>query len=199
MDDVLLGIVLQRLAESPLAEQPTELLLAAFESQESLSAQLGGQAAQRPSGDRAGVAPPKPAGAYLRSLTVSGFRGIGKPATLTLQPGPGLTVVVGRNGSGKSSFAEALEVLLTGELRRWDKLSAVWRQGWRNMHQADHAGITAEFLVQDAGRAVGVRAGCGGEAGWPAAAGMVRCACRPPAVPGAWRARGVLRQPFGPL
>ena len=63
-------------------------------------------------------------------------------------------MVVGRNGSGKSSFAEALEVLLTGELRRWEKLSAVWRQGWRNMHQPDHAEITAEFLVQDAGPAV---------------------------------------------
>src|ERR1700733_6706406 len=109
MDDVLLGIVLQRLEESPLAEQPTELLLAALESEESLSAQFGGQAGQRPSGDRAGVAPPPPAGAHPGSLTVSGFRGIGKPATLSLQPGPGLTVVVGRNGSGKSSFAEALE------------------------------------------------------------------------------------------
>jgi AAA domain len=119
MDDVLLGIVLQRLKESPLEEQATDLLLAAFESEESLSAQLGGQAAARPSADRAVVVPPEPAGAYLRSLTVSGFRGIGKPATLSLQPGPGLTVVVGRNGSGKSSFAEALEVLLTGELRRW--------------------------------------------------------------------------------
>jgi hypothetical protein len=61
-------------------------------------------------------------------------------------------VVVGRNGSGKSSFAEALEVLLTGELRRWDKLSAVWRQGWQNMHQPDRAEITAEFLVQLPGR-----------------------------------------------
>jgi ABC-type hemin transport system ATPase subunit len=163
MDDVLLGIVLQRLKESPLEEQATDLLLAAFESEESLSAQLGGQAAARPSGDRAVVAPPEPAGAYLRSLTVSGFRGIGKPATLSLQPGPGLTVVVGRNGSGKSSFAEALEVLLTGELRRWEKLSAVWRQGWRNMHQPDHAEITAEFLVQDAGPAVVQRT-------WPAGA-----------------------------
>jgi AAA domain len=154
MDDVLLGIVLQRLKESPPEEQATGLLLAAFESEESLSAQLGGLAAARPSGDRAVAAPPEPAGAYLRSLTVSGFRGIGKPATVSLQPGPGLTVVVGRNGSGKSSFAEALEVLLTGELRRWEKLSAVWRQGWRNMHQPDHAEITAEFLVQDAGPAV---------------------------------------------
>jgi ABC-type hemin transport system ATPase subunit len=167
MDDVLLGIVFQRLEESPLEEQPTNLLLAAFESQESLSAQLGGQAGQRPSGDRAGVAPPKPAGAYLRSLTVSGFRGIGKPAALSLQPGPGLTVVIGRNGSGKSSFAEALEVLLTGELRRWEKLSAVWRQGWRSMHEPENAEISAEFLVQDAGPAVVQRT-------WPASADFTR-------------------------
>lgn len=45
-------------------------------------------------------------------------------------------------------------MLLTGELGRWEKLSAVWRQGWRNMHQPDHAEITAEFLVQDARPAV---------------------------------------------
>jgi energy-coupling factor transporter ATP-binding protein EcfA2 len=89
----------------------------------------------------------------LRSLTVTGFRGIGQPATLDLQPGPGLTVVVGRNGSGKSSFAEALEVLLTGELKRWDKLSAVWRQGWRSTHQPDQAEITAEVLMDGVGPA----------------------------------------------
>jgi hypothetical protein len=45
-------------------------------------------------------------------------------------------------------------VLLTGELGRWEKLSAVWRQSWRSMHQPDHAEITAEFLVQDARPAV---------------------------------------------
>jgi hypothetical protein len=43
MDDVLLGIVLQWLKESPLEEQATDLLLAAFESEESLSAQLSGE------------------------------------------------------------------------------------------------------------------------------------------------------------
>jgi hypothetical protein len=36
-----------------------------------------------------------------------------EPAGLAL-----MTLVVGRNGSGKSSFAEAIEVLLTGNLRR---------------------------------------------------------------------------------
>lgn len=154
MDDVLLGIVLQRLDESPLPDQAAGVLLAAFESDESLDAQLTGQAAARPSGDGAAAAPPQPAGAYLRSLTVSGFRGIGPPATLELDPGPGLTVVVGRNGSGKSSFAEALEVLLTGDLRRWAKLPVVWRRGWRSLHRPEQAEITAEFLVQDAGPAV---------------------------------------------
>ena len=47
----------------------------------------------------------KGAGAYLTSLTVEGFRGIGPRQTLTLTAGPGLTIIVGRNGSGKSSFA----------------------------------------------------------------------------------------------
>jgi len=154
MDDVLVGIVLERLEKSPLAGEATDLLLAAFESEESLSARLCGQAVERPSADQARATLPKPAGAYLRSLIVCGFRGIGEPATLQLQPGPGLTVVVGRNGSGKSSFAEALEVLLTGQLRRWEKLPVVWRQGWRSMHHPQQAEITAEFLVQGAGPAV---------------------------------------------
>ena len=61
----------------------------------------------------------EPLGAYLRAIAVEGFRGIGPPAELKLEPGPGLTLVVGRNGSGKSSFAEALELLLTGTNRRW--------------------------------------------------------------------------------
>lgn len=50
--------------------------------------------------------------AYLHSITVEGFRGIGRPATLDLVPGRGLTLVIGRNGSGKSSFADALEAAL---------------------------------------------------------------------------------------
>ncbi|MGH3193577.1 MAG: AAA family ATPase, partial [Streptosporangiaceae bacterium] len=156
MDDVLLGIVLRRLEEFPLAERAADLLLAALEGDESLSVQLGGQA-QPHGGTPAVTAPAQPAGAYLRSLTVSGFRGIGPPATLDVAPNPGLTLVVGRNGSGKSSFAEGLEVLLTGNLRRWEKLPAVWRQGWRSVHHPGHAQITAEFLVEGAGLAIAQR------------------------------------------
>jgi recombinational DNA repair ATPase RecF len=169
MDDELLEIVVRRIGETPLAEQAADLLLAAFESEESLAAQLSGEdsvgAEQRPTADRPHADKHEPARAYLRSLTVGGFRGIGQPATLSLQPGPGLTVVVGRNGSGKSSFAEALEVLLTGKLRRWEKLSAVWRQGWRSMHQPEHADITAEFLVEGGGPATVRRT-------WPPKAGF---------------------------
>jgi recombinational DNA repair ATPase RecF len=152
MDDVLLGIVLRRLGEFPLWEQEADLLLAALDSDESLSYQLGGQAQPRSKAPDI-TTPPTPAGAYLQSLTVSGFRGIGPPATLTVTPRPGLTLVVGRNGSGKSSFAEALEVLLTGDLRRWETLSAIWRQGWRSMHHPEQARITAEFVIEGAGPA----------------------------------------------
>jgi hypothetical protein len=59
---------------------------------------------------------------------------IGPEATLDLTPDPGLTLVVGRNGSGKSSFAEGLELLLTGDTYRWSQRSKVWRDGWRNLH-----------------------------------------------------------------
>src|SRR5206468_8536652 len=83
VDDVLLGIVLGRLAESPLSDQAADLLLASLDGDESLSAQLTGQAQPR-SPAPAVATSARPAGAYLRSLTVSGFRGIGPSATLTV-------------------------------------------------------------------------------------------------------------------
>lgn len=156
VDDALLDVVLERLGNVPLADEAASLLLAACESDASLSAQLSGESAgvvERSSGR----VPADPAGAYLRSVSVSGFRGVGHAATLELEPGPGLTLVVGRNGSGKSSFADGLEALLTGALKRWQELSAVWQDGWRNLHAPDPALISAELLVEGAGPATAER------------------------------------------
>lgn len=153
---MLLDLVLERLGNVPLAEEAASLLLAACEGDASLSEQLSGETprvADR-SGERVAA---DPAGAYLRSITVAGFRGVGPSAKLELEPGPGLTLVVGRNGSGKSSFADGLEVLLTGDLKRWQELSAVWQGGWRNLHATDPVRILAELLVEGAGPATAER------------------------------------------
>ncbi|GAA5041730.1 ATP-binding protein [Nocardia callitridis] len=89
-------------------------------------------------------------GVFLQTVRVRGFRGIGPEAQLRLPPGPGLTLVVGRNGSGKSSFAEAAELVLTGGNRRWDGRSSAWREGWRNLHDGDTARIELELLAAGA-------------------------------------------------
>ncbi len=86
---------------------------------------------------------------FLASIVVAGLRGIAgeggaagegdgrneaRPARLGLRPGPGLTLVVGRNGSGKSSFAEAAELALYGTSRRWQDREKAYEGGWANLH-----------------------------------------------------------------
>lgn len=82
-----------------------------------------------------------PVGAYLRSISVQGFRGIGPETTVPIAPGPGLVVIAGRNGSGKSTLAEALELALTGTNSRWADKAAVWSGSWRNLHHGEPAEI----------------------------------------------------------
>lgn len=53
--------------------------------------------------------------------------------------------MTGRNGSGKSSFAEAAELALTGGNRRWDGRSATWREGWRNLHRTGPVRVELEM------------------------------------------------------
>src|SRR5580704_9119213 len=119
MDDTLLAIVLERLDARPLGEGADGVLLASLDGPQALASHLGAATVAATPQHAADIKKAEPAGVYLRSVTVTGFRGIGARATLPVNPGPGLTLVVGRNGSGKSSFAEALEVLLTGDLKRW--------------------------------------------------------------------------------
>jgi hypothetical protein len=97
--------------------------------------------------DSQGEEQPKPT--YLSSVSVAGFRGIGREARLDLYPAPGLTVVSGRNGSGKSSFAEALEFALTGTSYRWrEKKTKIWQETWRNLHHGDPCAIRVEFTTE---------------------------------------------------
>lgn len=115
------------------------LVLAALEGDAALGGFLSGTGAFRvPAPPAAAPAGPavEPPGAFVGAITVSGFRGVGPATTLPLHAGPGLTLVVGRNGSGKSSFAEGLELLLTGDNLRWKNRAQPWKLGWRNLHQA---------------------------------------------------------------
>ena len=70
---------------------------------------------------------------------------------LDLYPSPGLMVVSGRNGSGKSSFAEALELALTGTSYRWHKKEVLWTESWRNLHHADPCAIRVGFTAEGSG------------------------------------------------
>ncbi|CQD07860.1 hypothetical protein BN970_01513 [Mycolicibacterium conceptionense] len=100
-----------------------------------------------------------PAATFLSSISVSGFRGVGPSARLDLYPAPGLMVVSGRNGSGKSSFAEALELTLTGTSYRWyNKKESLWSEAWQNLHHPDPCEIEVGFTREAADPfSVGVR------------------------------------------
>jgi recombinational DNA repair ATPase RecF len=172
MDAGIRGLVQSRLEADASADSSwTGLVLAALEGAGALEAQLAGGSGVAPAETAARAA--APSGAFLQSIVVEGFRGIGPAQTLELRPGPGLTLVVGRNGSGKSSFAEGLEVLLTGESLRWKERAAVWREGWRNLHHPT-ASLSATFLVEGSRGPCTVSRRWDGEAAFEAASAGVR-------------------------
>lgn len=112
--------------------------------------------------DMAGWTPPQsgpkaadtvePVGAFLKQIKVRAFRGIGDEAQIDLDPGPSLTVISGRNGSGKSSFAEGLEVALTGSTFRWRNRTTQWKERWRNVHCHDDPRIEVTLVEEGVGR-----------------------------------------------
>lgn len=56
---------------------------------------------------------------FLKAVRLTNFRTFGS-FTLDVAPGPGLTLLVGTNGLGKSSFFDGLEWCLTGGIRRFE-------------------------------------------------------------------------------
>jgi len=130
-DQALLDVVFDRLAETEASDQLAEVILGAYAGDEELRAVLAGEDARLPRRSDSAEAHED---VYLDRVTVAGFRGIGPKTTLHLQPQNGLTLVVGRNGSGKSSFAEAIELALTGDSQRWAERNSIFRDGWRNLH-----------------------------------------------------------------
>jgi recombinational DNA repair ATPase RecF len=148
-DESLQQIITRRLeAEAPGEANWPYFVLAALDGAAALEAALQPDAQIGPlktAGASAPFVPPRKA--FLQEVRVRGFRGIGREATLSINPGPGLTLVVGRNGSGKSSFAEAAELLVTRGNARWDARSSQWKEGFRNLHEPQ-ASIGARFTVE---------------------------------------------------
>ena len=137
-------------ADPSLNDAAALLVYAALEGEEAL-ADLAGLTLPEPVVNAVG-AKPEPAGAFLAQIEVAGFRGIGPETKLDLKPGPGLTIVAGRNGSGKSSIAEALETALTGTTYRWrEKGSTQWKDAWRNLHQKTDARIKVTLAEESVG------------------------------------------------
>lgn len=125
----------RRLAESPLSESVRLLLEEALGAGEVRGVSTIGRV-------------------YLESVAVTRFRGVGPRAWLKLSPRPGVNLVVGRNGSGKSSIAEGIETAFTGVNMRWQGQHATRSSNWRNLHDTGgRPEIEVKLAIEgDAGR-----------------------------------------------
>ncbi|MFJ8616554.1 AAA family ATPase [Streptomyces clavifer] len=135
----LRDLLLSRLADSGLTSEGQELARAWLPTEQE-------------AGSEGGAGP-----VFLRSISAAGWRGIGPATTLELRPEAGLTVIAGRNGSGKSSFAEAAEMALTGDNRRWQGRTKVWTEGWRNLHDRSAPQVAVALSIGDSSAPATVR------------------------------------------
>lgn len=137
-------LVAVRLAQAPLGEPVKTLLKEALGDEEAQRGSPGGRI-------------------YLGAVAVTGFRGIGPRARLNLSPRPGVTLVVGRNGSGKSSVAEGIETAFTGANLRWQGQEALRGSNWRNLHDGAEPQIEVKLAIEgDTGRGTLTRTWKGG-------------------------------------
>ena len=146
MNDASYERLIELLEDAELPQIVSDCILASADGPDALAAHLGSGELPVPLAPSL-VETEASAHAFLQEISVEGFRGIGPVARLQFEPGPGLTLVVGRNGSGKSSFAEGLELLLTGKTLRWAERTKVWQEGWRNLHHIGPTVIRAKFAI----------------------------------------------------
>ena len=139
-------------ADPQLPEDAKYLVVAAIDGPDSFDAAITGTAIVRSPAPAATVPPPEPAKAFLSKIVVEGFRGIGNQSTLSLSASPGLVVVAGRNGSGKSSFAEAIDVALRNRSDRAGKHPSLGPDQWRNLHHRLRTAIRVELVVEGRGQ-----------------------------------------------
>ena len=133
-DQPLVGIADFIRGDSRLASYERDAFLQILDSADSERRGMSGNAAL-------------PKAAYISQLAVAGFRGIGPRADLNVSPHPGLTIVYGANGSGKSSFAEALDVLFTGTTGRFAGRGVEWRSAQTNVHRPETGYVSATFAL----------------------------------------------------
>jgi len=105
MSDPAVGEVLTRLATSKLGDDEKDLVSKALfpQAEESRDDDPGERVPAARASDEASRR------LFIESIRVRGFRGIGDECQLALSPHPGLTLVTGRNGTGKSSIVEGVE------------------------------------------------------------------------------------------
>lgn len=87
---------------------------------------------------------------YLNHISAMSFRGIGGRVDVPLTPTPGLVLITGRNGSGKSSLAEACELALSKAIVRAGK-SSTQSEGLTNLHKSVSAEVGVGLRIDGVG------------------------------------------------